>query len=234
MTVSKLSSIGSITKKEWIILNDRIDDKSALVFISEHPYSGYYGSTVPDKKEPMSMYLVTNHNYNDDKIIRAIQQVKTRFEFEYDAVPGTISFLNKHLGMIRIRCLTYELIPMLVKEFTSEGIEFMPHRKFPPFEGIIRVTKFFKTEEVEKGIYLDLENPYFAYLLINKALRWNSFENVYRDVQNNVTEFKFDAALATMYNEQGVLDFVRTYDEKRSIENLRILYKKFSDRVARI
>ena len=234
MEQKKLFSIGTVTKKDWIILNDRIDDKSALVFISEHPYSGYYGTTVPDKKEPQSMYLVTDQDYTDDQIIRSIQAVKTHFEYAFDAVPGTISFLNKHLGIIRFRCVSYEHVPLLIAAFRQEGIVFMQHRNFPHFEGIIKVTKYFKTMEEEEGIFIDLENPYLAYLHIDKPLSWDVFEKINRDVSNNITEFSFDAALATMYNEYGIIDFVRIYDEKRSLDKLRTIYKKFKDRLARV
>ena len=229
MEKKKLYSIGKITKKDWIILNDRIDDKSALVFISEHPYSGYYGTTVPDKKEPHSMYLITDQNYSDDSIIRSIQQVKAGFEYVFDAVPGTISFLNKSLGMIRVRCVSYEHVPLLIEAFRKQGIRFMPHRSFTHFEGIIRVTKYFKTEEVEEGIFLDSDNPFLAYLHIDRVFDWDTFEKLYRDVSNNITEFSFDAAQAIMYNERGVLDFVRIYDEKRSLEKLALIYRKFKD-----
>ena len=44
MEKNKLFSIGTITKKDWIILNDRVNEPTALVLISEHPYSGYYGT----------------------------------------------------------------------------------------------------------------------------------------------------------------------------------------------
>ncbi|MFO7756662.1 MAG: hypothetical protein R6V34_11850 [Bacteroidales bacterium] len=233
MAANEFYSIGTVTRKDRIILNDRIDDSQALVFIAEHPYSGYYGTTVPERKEPQSMFLVTDHNYDDNTIIRAIQAVKKDFEHAFDAVPGTISFLNKRLVMIRVRCLSYEHIPLLLDAFRRAGIKFMAQRKFPHFEAIISITKYFKTEEVEEDIFLDLINPCFAYLHIDNHLSWDSFENIYRDVRNNITEFSFDAALATMYNENGILDFVRIYDEKRSVEKLRIIHKKFRDIIAR-
>ena len=233
MAANEFSSIGTVTRKDRIILNDRIENSSALVFIAEHPHSGYYGNTVPEKKEPQSMFLVTDHNYDDNTIIRAIQAVKKNFEHAFDAVPGTISFLNKRLVMIRVRCLSYEHIPMLVDAFRRAGIKFMAHRKFPHFDATISITKYFKTEEVEKGVFLDIHNPNFAYLHIDGHLSWGRFENIYRDVRNNITEFTFDAALATMYDENGIIDFVRIYDEKRSVEKLRIIHKKFQDIISR-
>lgn len=233
MASNEFYSIGTVTRKDRIILNDRIDDSPALVFIAEHPYSGYYGDTVPEKKEPQSVFLVTDHDYDDNTIIRAIQAVKKDFDHAFDAVPGTISFLNKQLVMIRVRCLSYEHIPLLVTAFRNAGINFMVQRKFPHFDAIIRVTKYFKTEEVEEGVFLDIHNPCYAYLQIDRHLSWDSFEDIYRDVRNNITEFSFDAALATMYNENGILDFVRIYDGKRSVEKLRIIHKKFQDIIVR-
>jgi len=233
MEQKKLFSVGTITKKDWIILNDRIDDKSTLVFISEYPYAGYYGTTVPDRKEPQFMYLVTDKDYDNELIIRYVQAVKKHFEYSFDAVPGSISFLNKYLGIIRITSLPYEYVPLLVEAFRQEGIGFMQHRSFPHFEAMVKVTKYFKTEEVEEGIFIDLENPNMAYLHIDRFLDWDKFEKLYQDVRNNITEFSFDAALATMYNEYGIVDFIRIYDEKRSLEKLMIIYNKFKDRLDR-
>lgn len=228
MAADEFYSIGKVTRKDRMILNDRIDDNTALVFIAEHPYSGYYGTTVPEKKEPQSMFLVTDRNYDDDTVIRTIQAVKKDFIHAFDGVPGTISFLNKSLGIIRVRCLSYEYVPQLINAFRKEGIEFMTQRKFPHFEAIISVTKYFKTMQVEEDIFLDLDNPYFAYLHIDRELSWDAFENIYRNVRNNITEFSFDAALATMYDEHGLLDFIRVYDERRSVEKLRVILDKFN------
>ncbi|MBN1388802.1 MAG: hypothetical protein JW965_10165 [Bacteroidales bacterium] len=233
MAARTFSSIGTTTKKERLILNDRIDCRAVLIFISEYPYAGYYGTTVPDKDEPKSMFLVTDTNYDDEKVIRAIQSVKSHFKHFFDAVPGTIKFLNYNMGMIRFRNISCKQIPELIKAFKDEGIKFMSHHNFHPFDGIIRVTKYFNTEEVEEGILIDIDNPDHAYLHIERKLTWETFESIYRDVRNNMTGFTFDAALATMYNERGVLDFIRIYDEKRSVEKLRTLYKKFKDIMAR-
>jgi len=229
MSLRNLCSLGSITKKEKLSTTDQVNDKSVLVFETGHPYSGYYGTTVPDSTEPMSLFLTTKHQYNDDKIIRAIQTVKTRLDYDFDAVPGSVTYGNRHLGIIRIRCLSYNHIAELAEEFRSEGVDFMPYQKFPPFEGIIRITKYFNTVEEEEGIYIDQENKAFAYLRIDKNLRWNTFENVYADVRNNLTGFTFDAALATMYDNKGIIDFVRIYDEKRSVDHLRQVRKTFLD-----
>ncbi|MFO7851399.1 MAG: hypothetical protein ACQERS_06260 [Bacteroidota bacterium] len=232
MARGKFSSLGTITKKERLIINDRIECRSALIFISEFPYAGYYGTTVPDKEEPESMFLVTDKVHNVDEVIRTIQNVKSYYQHDFDAVPGTISFKNKRYGMIRIRSLSCQMIPSLIRVFREEGIKFARHHKHAPFEGIIHVTKYFKTEEVEEGIFLDLESTAYGYLRIYKYLQWDTFENVYSYARNNI-DFSFDAALATMYDENGILDMTRIYDEKRTVEKLRIIQDKFMAKINR-
>ena len=222
-----LHSIGTVTKKELLAVTERVDDKSNLIFETEHPYSGYYGTTVPDKDDPKSLFIVTRHHYNDDNVIRSIKEIKKEFEFAFDAVPGSITHNNKTYGVIRIKCLSHVRILELSSAFRKSGIEIMNKQKISPFRGVIKLTKYFNTSEVEDGIFFDNDNDAFAYLKIEKHLRWNSFESVTQHVMNNVKDFTFDAALANMYDHTGVIDFVRVYDETRSVEKLRNIRERY-------
>jgi len=175
-------------------------------------------------------------NYDTDKVIRAIQSVKPRINYNFDAAPGTISHIDRNMGMIRIRNISCKHVPGLIEEFKKEDIVFKHHHKFSPFDGIIRVTKYFKIEKIDDGIFIDCtfdcKNSHRAYLQIDKKLQWDTFEKIYRDVRNNIIDFSFDAALVTMYDENGMLDFIRIYDRKRTEEKLKILYKKFREVMA--
>jgi len=229
-----LPSIGTVTKKELLAVTERVDDRSTLIFETEHPYSGYYGTTVPDKDDPKSLFIVTRHHYIDDKVIRSVREIKKYYSFAFDAVPGSITNNNKVYGVIRIKCLSHVRILELSSAFRKNGIEIMSKQRISPFHGIIRLTKYFNTMEVEEGIYFDLDNQAFAYIEIGRHLRWNSFEGITQHVMNNVEGFTFDAALATMYDQTGVLDFVRVYDEARSEEKLRIVRNRYLELIAKL
>lgn len=220
MGIRILPSIGTVTKKERLTVADHINDLSTLVFETEQPYYGYYGTTVPDSVDPRSLFLVTRHHYNDDKVIRFIQGVKKTFAHTFDAVPGQITWQNRTYPVIRIRYIQHQYVAELVKSFSAQGAEFMSKQKISPFYGLIRITKYFNTEEVADGIYYDSDNNAFAYLRIDAHLRWSTFESITRHVKNNVEGFSFDAAQATMYDCSGILDFVRIYDEQRSQDKL--------------
>jgi hypothetical protein len=231
MDTKTLSSIGKVTKKEVLITADHIDGSTIQIFETQHPYSGYYGTTVPDLPDTSSYFLVTKLQHEDDRIIRAIQGVKKSTDLKFDGVPGHISFHNKLFAVIRIRCISESKIPDIVKSFINEGIEFMARQKQAPVEALIHITKYVNTEEVEEGIFLDLDNSSFAYLRIDKFMDWDKFESVTNHVYNNVGGISFDAGQSMFYDCRGIIDTVRVYDDKRSLEKLRVIRKRYLDSV---
>ncbi len=229
-----LNSLGTVTKKERLSVAEHISDSPALVLETERPYAGYYGTTVPESDNARSIFFVTRHHYNDDKIIRSIKSVKKSFKHSFDGVPGNISFGNKNYPVIRIRYISHTLLAELISAFRKENIEFMPRQKVSAFYGVIKITKYFNTEEVDDGIFIDSDNPSFAYIQTNVHLRWPTFESITMHIKNNTEGITFDAALATMYDCTGVLDFVRIYDVKRSVDKLALIRSKYLEQVKRI
>lgn len=226
-----LSSIGKVTKKEVLISADHIEGANIQIYETQHPYSGYYGTTVPDLPEKSSYFLVTKVQYEDDRIIRAIQGVKKFTDLKFDGVPGYLTFHNKLFAVIRIRCIAESKIPEIVKAFVNEGIEFIPPQKQAPVEAVIQLTKYINTEEAEDGIFLDMDNSSFAYLKIDKHLDWDRFEKVTKHVMNNVGGISFDAGLSMMYDCSGIIETVRVYDDKRSVEKLRVIRNRYLDSI---
>jgi hypothetical protein len=231
MDKNLLSSLAKVTKKEVLIVADHIDGANIQIFETQHPYSGYYGTTVPDLPEKSSFFLVTKLQHEDDYIIRAIQKVKKSGDLGFDGVPGYLTFHNKLFAVIRIRCISESKIPDIVRGFEKEGIDFMTPFKQAPVEAVIHITKYINTEELEEGIYIDTDNSSFAYLRIDKHLEWDSFEKVTRHVMNNVGSITFDAGLSMMYDCSGIIETVRIYDDKRSVDKLRVIRKRYLDSI---
>jgi len=234
MKKRELSSIGKVIKKEKLILSDRANNKSTLVLETQHPYAGYYGDSIPEKTDPNSLFLVTRFHYNDDRVLRAIKNISKDLSYCFDATPGLISFSNKEEGAIRVKCVSYSHVSELISAFNKEGIEFKPKQKFSSKDGLIIITKYFHTEEVEEGIFIDKESKEFAYLQVPSNLRWNTFEKVTRRTRNNIDNIYFDAGITIMYDQSGILDLIRIYTEKRSLENLLIIRKKYLDLISKL
>ncbi len=231
MNTAKLSSRGIVTKLEQITGINHIADVGVMIFETQHPYYGYYGTTVPENPDASSYFLVIRLQHNDEKIIRAIQTVKESFAIDFDAVPGRIAFNNKSYGIIRLKCIADKNISELINLLSDQGIEFIAARKQAEVEALIQISKYFETEEVEEGIFLDLNNENFAYLRISKKLEWDKFVSITNHVRNNVEGIIFDAAQTILYDKEGVIDLVRVYTENRSVDNLKIIRNRYLETI---
>jgi len=107
----------------------------------------------------------------------------------------------------------------------------MSPQKQAPVEAVIHITKYINTEEVEAGIFLDLDNSSFAYLRIDKHLEWDKFESITSHVMNNVGGISFDAGQSMIYDAHGIIDTVRVYDDKRSVDKLMVIRKRYLDSI---
>ncbi|MDP3445591.1 MAG: hypothetical protein Q8T08_22245, partial [Ignavibacteria bacterium] len=174
MEQKTLTSIGLISKKENLASVEHNTNTNVLVLESLFPFPGYNGTTVPDRTDPRSLFLVTKINYSDDKIIRAIQKVKQHFSESFDGTPGSVHLFNKLTGAIRIKYLPYEKVGELVEKFQDEGIDFIKTRKVAEYNSIIHITKYFKINEVSDGIFADQNWKGMYYIQIPTQLRWNS------------------------------------------------------------
>lgn len=231
MEHTSLSSIGSILKKENLASVEHETNSNALVLESLFPFPGYHGTTVPDRTDPRSLFLVTDTLRSDDTIIRAIQQVKKDFPHHFDGTPGQIELFNTPAGVIRVKFLPYEHVGELVSALEEKGISFMRNKKVSEYSSIIRITKYFKIKNVAQGIYNDENWKEMFYLELPQRMKWNDFEKVTLSIKHNIDDNNFDAALTTMYDEDGVLDFVRIYDEQCCQGKLLFIQSKYQEAI---
>ncbi|HOI32506.1 MAG: hypothetical protein PHG67_02340 [Bacteroidales bacterium] len=231
MEIQTLSSIGVISKKENLASVEHETHSNVLVMESLHPFPGYHGTTVPDRTDPKSLFLVTKNIYSDDKIIRGIKLVKKNFPQVFDGAPGLISLYNKPTGVIRIKDLHYEHVGDLIHAFQDLGLEFIRNRKVSNYTSIIKITKYFMLNQVSEGIWHDQNWKELYYLNLPVQIRWNTFEKITASIKHNVDDNNFDAALTTMYDKDGVLDFVRIYDEQCCQGKLLFIHEKYLEAI---
>ena len=229
MTSQKFFSIGNITKKETLRLAEIPEQCQSLILESTEPYPGYHGTTVPDRLEPDSLFFVCKQNDDDDRIIRAIMEVKKKFSKKFDAAPGSLLLNNTLTHIIRIKFLNYRDVPDLAKAFMDQKIEFAKKRKINTFDTLIHIRKHFSIEKSVEGIYHDLDTKEYSYLSIPRAIDWDDFEEITKKIKYNVEDNNFDAALCHMYDEQGILDFVRIYDQNFKLGKLIFIREKYLD-----
>lgn len=219
-----LETIGTIEKKEML---GPVGYKE-LVLEAFQPFPGYHGTNIPDHIKPNSLFAITRSKYTEEKIIRAIQKIKSERGFSFDGSPGMVTLYNMLNPCIRFKDLdTYDELPPILKAFEDEGIEFMSNRKIEPYTGIIKVKKYFLVEVLSDYLFKDAEDPNMHYFSIPIQLRFNQFEKITIDLKNNLEDSRFDAALGTIFRKTGVIDVIRVYDDKCTPEKLDLIRSKY-------
>ena len=229
MNVDIIRSVGTIVKKEKLASVENETNSKALILESSLPYPGYHGTTTPDYLEPESLFAVTKNTYSDEQIIRAIQIVKNNCKISFDAAPGTIILKNNPVSIIRFKGLPYNLISEVIEHFITTGIEFEKARKIAPYMGIIYIRKFFNLNKLSDGIYEDTDVKEFFYVQVSKFPEWDVFENITKNIKYSIEDLDFDGAQTSVYDSNGIIDFVRIYDKNRYIDKLAYIKKCYVD-----
>ena len=221
-----IDTLGGLAKEEKLkTLADHIMPNT-FVLETEEPFPGYHGANLPSEAKPISAFLITRTRYSPEKILRLTHIIKKYFPHSFDAVPGKICMQNDVLPCIRIRGFTnYELIGDLQKCFFSEGIEFAKKRNVNA-DAVIQLKKHFTIEEIDEGIYRDLDEHSTWYFSIPRQMSWQLFLKVTQVIRHN-TSADFDAAMAAIYS-RDILDVVRIYATGITIDTLKELKSKYS------
>jgi len=220
MSSNIIQSVGTIVKKEKLASVENDTKCKALILESLLPYPGYHGTTIPDMLEPESLFVVTKAKYSDEEIIRAIQQVKKKSSISFDAAPGTIYFKNNPVNIIRFKGLSYNMISEVVEHFSDVGIVFERAKRIAPYESIIRIAKFFRIKKIADSIYEDMDVGEFFYLQVPNQINWDLFEEMTKNIRYSIETIVFDAAQTSVYDTNGLVDFVRIYDTGKDVDNL--------------
>jgi len=221
------NTFGTLTKKEHLASVQNETNSNSLVLENHAPFPGYHGLTVPDSLEPDSLFAITKLMHKEHVIIRAIQEIKKRLSFDFDATPCALTLRNEKRNAIRFKKLKYARVGEVLSELKEQGLIFRKAKKVSSYDTYIRVMKFFSLEKVNEIIYKDADNESIFYIKIPFLIRWNSFEKLTISCKNNSEDSNFDAALASIVIDKEIFDFVRIYDKNASMEKLDNIKKKY-------
>jgi hypothetical protein len=231
--MKRLDTIGLIIKKEKLASYEASIPLNELILEDLAPFPGYYDSFhvhLPDKD------LITSHlffvlkefdYFNDDRFIRMTLAIKAATGIEFDAVPGQLQLFNINHPCIRIRLQHMDTIPPLADAYKGAGMDFVRYRNVKPYDSLIKIKTFFPLEELDEGIYHHTDHPELYFITIPFMPDWETFEEITLKVRSNA-EFKhFDAALASAYTRQGMLEMVRVYTESCTSGQLQELRRNY-------
>ena len=229
-----IQTVGTLTKKETLASVQDEMNCNILMLESQQPFPGYHGTTVPEMKEPESLFALTSGEFSSEFIVRTVHDINKELDFDFSATPGTIQFKNGLSEVIRFKGLSYGRVGEVIAKFIAAGIGFKKHRKIAPYSSIIKVRKFFKVEKTAPHIFQDLFDEGTYYLQIPVFLDWDAFETMTNAIKYNLQNNNFDAALTSVYYEKGVMDLIRIYDVEADQKKLYFILDKYMEAINRL
>lgn len=216
---------GSVIKKESIIqINVNILANTCVAEANE-PYFNYYGN-VPKNAVPNSLFLFTVPCYTFEEVLRFLQKSDACFKERINVATSVLDFGQNQYPAIRIKNFPdYKHLAELQKCFVREGVQFA-HKVLFSHEAVVRTHKYFVLEEVEEGIYIDLQEEDKGYILADKLLSETDFEELITRIRNNSGCRFFDAAKCGIMHDSKVKEVVRIFSEKLDISLLKCIQRQ--------
>jgi len=235
MTKDKIliETIGYIKKEVTLSTVESNIISNTLVLESLHPYPGYHGSNLPEQTVPRSLFLVVSNEYTFEEIARITKKIKLIFKHDFNASIGNIYFKNSSFSCIRIKYLkSFTFLSELQGLFQDEGVKFAKQKSIEK-QGLIIIKKHFYVDEIEDGIYRDIEESSKFYVELPKDLPWDSFKETTIHIKNNLDNSNFDAAQGVFYRKDGITEVVRLYIREGEFEKVAQIQSMYIDQIRR-
>lgn len=210
MTTSNvLSGSGSIRKKEFV-RNARIKSmKDYMILESADPFPEVH---MRHKSHFVKFYYIPIVADNLDQDIKiAAQSAENRLGEELASALGDITIGDTTYHTIRLRNVPSQSLPSIVKAYEYEGLTpVAPGNNIRDY-AFIQIDKFFHLEEIEEGIFVDLDDPQIGYVEIPERLEWDQLETITGKVKDEITHTNFDRALGTISKHGENTEVIRIY-----------------------
>lgn len=228
----KMEVFVNLTKGDTVVA---IEDKvlpGSLVFDSLNPFPGYYHET-PTSAKPIYIYMVLAQQYPLEEIIRATQNIEKEYNWNFDAGKGYMTIGSAYLNVIRVRHLPeLDMVAKIQEAYVKQGVHFLMNKKLKgKLEATVKIVKFLNLEMLGEGIYINTDDPTFAYVEIPKYLHHAAFVKVSMDVKYNWDGHEFDAATASFYNKGILYEAVRIRSDQMDLEYLSKIKKLYADKI---
>ncbi len=231
MNTRHIETVGSLIKVDDVISVQHHILPNTFVLETIEPYPGYHGEVSGDIK-PNLIFLVTDEEYSTEHIIRCSSRIHKFTNIDMDATKASLKIFNDTYNSIRLRgLLTYDHIKQLQESYITDGFKFMKTRTIQA-PALVQLRKPYLLEEIEEGIFKDLDEPMMWYFEIPHRMDWNLLKMMTDSIKNNVEDNNFDAAFGWVF-VNGVTDFIRIYAKNLNLSRIKDLQHRYREELRR-
>ena len=208
-TSNVLSGSGSIRKRE-LVRNAKIKSlKNYMILESVDPFPEAHQR---HKSHFVKFYYIPiiADNLNQDIKIAA-KSAESRLGDELASALGDITIGDTTYHSIRLRNVSQQDLPYIIKAYEYEGITMASSVESIRDYAQIKIDKFFHLEEIQEGLYIDLDDAQIGYVETPRKLDWEELEEITKKVKTEAEHTNFDRALGTINKHGENIEVVRIY-----------------------
>jgi len=112
------------------------------------------------------------------------------------------------------------IIPTLGRPSLKQSLQSLVNQTIDNWHAYV----IFDGVKIDNDLIIQHENIH--YFEIESELKWYAFEKAIMDIKYNTDDNNFDAALATFYRVDGLIDLVRIYKKDISLNELKMIKDK--------
>ncbi len=219
---------GSIIKEESIVPITVKIARNTCVAEANTPYSDYFGvAPFNMSTKPNSLYLFTIPYYTLEEAMRFAQLIDLCCMQSLNIASSVLDFGTDHHPAIRIKNFPdYRMLTKLQECFMEQGVEFAKKVRIAS-SAVIRTSKCFNLENVEKNIYIDHLQENTAYVALSRLIKHDYFLQVIAEIRNNTDCPMFDAARGAIMLDSKITDIIRIYSGHLDTGMLKCIQDKF-------
>lgn len=218
---------GSIVKKEILEPIEANIIDNTFVAEASNPYANYYGQ-LPQEISPNSLFLFTKRFYFLEEILRFSEGFEKCLLEKRNIASSYIDFKNKQYPAIRIKNFPdYTQLAKVQECLLSQGVEFSG-RLLIKGEVKARINKLFFLSEIEPDIYMDINEDNKGYIIPNKLIPQENFDEIVDKIRNNGNCKLFDAVYGEALRNGKLVEIIRIYAEGINLQLLKYLNESLS------
>lgn len=232
MASKQIETVAYIVKEEQIMTIDHNVRPNTFVVEAQEPYPGYHGLYLPNttRQTPGDVFFILKKRFAAELIAHITRRVKRMGEIDFDAARAELYFFNDTYPAIRVRGLaSYDQIEELQKWYLDHDVPFAKKERTDT-KAIIKIQKMLSAEEIEPGIFQDLDDPKSRYFALPDELSWQEFAKITLKIKRNHSLGNYDAAWGGIFRRSGLVDVVRIFaDSDFDLDHLKQLQSLYLD-----
>ena len=197
------------------------------VMESTSPFLGYYHDAPMSEPDPY-IYCALQQPFSMGEIARITARINSQRKQPLDVAVGSLTMQNKTCPAIRIKNINHYRVKEIQEIYRAEGVQFKKRQRVIKEQMVvIRLQKFLQLSDIEDGLYLDASDDTKGYFELPRYFDWESFKTLTTEAKFETRILYFDAARATLFTSNGIVELVRIYKKHIDAEQLKAIRDRY-------